>query len=52
MKEGAVQSEPWRRKEGIVVYFEDNAGVIVNIKGEMKGTIDIVSTLSLNRVCV
>ena len=32
------QRKPWRRKEGIVVYFEDNAGVIVNIKGEMKGS--------------
>ena len=31
------QRKPWRRKEGMVVYFEDNAGVIVNIKGEMKG---------------
>ena len=31
------QKKPWRRKEGMVVYFEDNAGVIVNIKGEMKG---------------
>merc|ERR1712031_63408 len=32
------QRKPWRRKEGIVVYFEDNAGVIVNVKGEMKGS--------------
>ena len=27
-----------RRKEGNFIYFEDNAGVIVNNKGEMKGS--------------
>ena len=27
-----------RRKEGQFIYFEDNAGVIVNNKGEMKGS--------------
>jgi len=32
------QRKPWRRKEGVVLYFEDNAGVIVNPKGDMKGT--------------
>lgn len=32
------QSKPWRRKDGIYLYFEDNAGVIVNPKGEMKGS--------------
>eukprot|EP00894_Picocystis_sp_ML_P002851 jgi/Pico_ML_1/53368/g3929.t1 len=32
------QRKPWRRKEGLYVYFEDNAGVIVNPKGEMKGS--------------
>ena len=32
------QRKPWRRKEGLVIYFEDNAGVIVNNKGEMKGS--------------
>ena len=26
-----------RRKDGVFIYFEDNAGVIVNNKGEMKG---------------
>ena len=31
------QRKPWRRKEGTFIYFEDNAGVIVNPKGEMKG---------------
>eukprot|EP00032_Breviata_anathema_P000354 JZ548963.1.p2 GENE.JZ548963.1~~JZ548963.1.p2 ORF type:complete len:153 (+),score=55.74 JZ548963.1:32-460(+) len=29
---------PWRRKDGTYIYFEDNAGVIVNNKGEMKGS--------------
>jgi large subunit ribosomal protein L23e len=32
------QRRPWRRKDGVFIYFEDNAGVIVNDKGEMKGT--------------
>eukprot|EP01053_Blabericola_migrator_P009813 Blabericola_migrator_1__9812@NODE_5392_length_784_cov_269_227336_g3470_i0_p1_GENE_NODE_5392_length_784_cov_269_227336_g3470_i0NODE_5392_length_784_cov_269_227336_g3470_i0_p1_ORF_typecomplete_len140_score33_01Ribosomal_L14/PF00238_19/1_1e43_NODE_5392_length_784_cov_269_227336_g3470_i0220639 len=32
------QRRPWKRPDGIVVYFEDNAGVIVNNKGEMKGS--------------
>ena len=33
------QRKPWRRLDGSYVYFEDNAGVIVNNKGEMKGSI-------------
>lgn len=32
------QRKTWRRKEGLYIYFEDNAGVIVNNKGEMKGS--------------
>eukprot|EP01087_Luapelamoeba_hula_P007733 TRINITY_DN189_c0_g1_i1.p1 TRINITY_DN189_c0_g1~~TRINITY_DN189_c0_g1_i1.p1 ORF type:complete len:141 (+),score=16.61 TRINITY_DN189_c0_g1_i1:51-473(+) len=32
------QRKPWRRKDGVFIYFEDNAGVIVNPKGEMKGS--------------
>ncbi|PLW47638.1 hypothetical protein PCANC_04835 [Puccinia coronata f. sp. avenae] len=32
------QRKPWRRRDGIFLYFEDNAGVIVNPKGEMKGS--------------
>ena len=28
----------WRRREGVFIYFEDNAGVIVNEKGELKGS--------------
>ena len=31
------QRKSFRRKDGTVIYFEDNAGVIVNTKGEMKG---------------
>jgi ribosomal protein L14 len=31
------QRKPFRRKDGVLIYFEDNAGVIVNNKGEMKG---------------
>ena len=31
------QRKPIRRKNGTFIYFEDNAGVIVNNKGEMKG---------------
>ena len=32
------QRKPWRRRDGVWIYFEDNAGVIVNPKGEMKGS--------------
>merc|ERR1712184_226495 len=32
------QRKPFRRKDGLFIYFEDNAGVIVNPKGEMKGS--------------
>ena len=32
------QRKAIRRKDGTVLYFEDNAGVIVNPKGEMKGS--------------
>jgi len=32
------QRKAWRRQDGIYIYFEDNAGVIVNPKGEMKGS--------------
>ena len=32
------QRRPWRRAEGLYLYFEDNAGVIVNAKGELKGS--------------
>ena len=32
------QRKSWRRKNGVFLYFEDNAGVIVNPKGEIKGS--------------
>eukprot|EP00343_Euplotes_focardii_P008996 CAMPEP_0205823316 /NCGR_PEP_ID=MMETSP0206-20130828/15980_1 /ASSEMBLY_ACC=CAM_ASM_000279 /TAXON_ID=36767 /ORGANISM="Euplotes focardii, Strain TN1" /LENGTH=140 /DNA_ID=CAMNT_0053120357 /DNA_START=26 /DNA_END=448 /DNA_ORIENTATION=+ len=32
------QRKSWRRKNGTFIYFEDNAGVIANPKGEMKGS--------------
>ncbi|KAG6878474.1 hypothetical protein C0993_006316 [Termitomyces sp. T159_Od127] len=32
------QRKAWRRRDGVFLYFEDNAGVIVNNKGEMKGS--------------
>merc|ERR1712127_192573 len=32
------QRKAWRRKNGIFLTFEDNAGVIVNPKGELKGS--------------
>ena len=32
------QRKSWHRKENISIYFEDNAGVIVNVKREMKGS--------------
>ncbi|CAI9102670.1 OLC1v1000972C1 [Oldenlandia corymbosa var. corymbosa] len=32
------QRKPWRQKDGVYTYFEDNAGVIVNPKGKMEGS--------------
>merc|ERR1712180_402860 len=32
------QRKPYHRKDGVTLYSEDNAGVIVNNKGEMKGS--------------
>mmetsp|Transcript_72644 Transcript_72644/g.115955 ORF Transcript_72644/g.115955 Transcript_72644/m.115955 type:complete len:141 (+) Transcript_72644:146-568(+) len=32
------QRKIWRRKDGTWIYFEDNAGCIINEKGEMKGS--------------
>jgi len=32
------QRKAFRRPDGVFIYFEDNAGVIVNPKGEMKGS--------------
>ncbi|KAJ1811769.1 60S ribosomal protein L23, partial [Coemansia sp. RSA 2598] len=32
------QRKAWRRKDGVFIYFEDKAGVIVNPKVEMKGS--------------
>merc|ERR1711976_386157 len=32
------QRKAIRRKDGVFIFFEDNAGVIVNVKGEMKGS--------------
>lgn len=40
------QRKPWRRKDGVFLYFEDNAGVIVNPKGEMKGGLSALLTIS------
>ena len=47
------QRKPFRRKDGLVLYFEDNAGVIVNPKGEMKGELRPSCFLScISRRCV
>ena len=32
------QKKAWRRKNGTFISFEDNAGVIANPKGELKGS--------------
>merc|ERR1712013_849615 len=37
-KTGKKSLKTFRRKDGQFIYFEDNAGVIVNNKGEMKGS--------------
>merc|ERR1712076_67941 len=39
------QRKTLRRKDGTFLYFEDNAGVIVNNKGEMKGSASQVQFL-------
>lgn len=41
------QRKTFRRKNGLFIYFEDNAGVIVNNKGEMKGTLLFPYLISL-----
>ncbi|CAH6789007.1 unknown_gene_2558 [Phodopus roborovskii] len=33
-----LRKKSYRRNDGVFLYFEDNAGVIVNNKGEMKGS--------------
>lgn len=40
------QRKPIRRKDGSFIYFEDNAGVIVNNKGEMKGELKLKQEVS------
>ena len=32
------QRKPWRRRDGYFIYFQDNAGVIISNKGDMKGS--------------
>ena len=32
------QRKPWRRIDGTFIYCEDNAGIVVNPKGEPKGS--------------
>jgi large subunit ribosomal protein L23e len=41
------QRKPFRRKDGVFIYFEDNAGVIVNNKVRI-GTLD----KSLLSICI
>ena len=44
------QRKSIRRKDGTFIYFEDNAGVIVNNKGEMKGVlVNFLGFLSLSK---
>lgn len=45
------QRKPWRRKDGVFIYFEDNAGVIVNPKGEMKGVTRHFASLISRSAC-
>ena len=45
------QRKPWRRKDGVFIYFEDNAGVIVNPKGEMKG-MQLFASLCWSHTCM
>lgn len=43
------QRKPWRWKDGFYMYFEDTVGVIVNPKGEMKGS---AVTSPIGKECV
>ena len=46
------QRKSYRRKDGVFLYFEDNAGVIVNVKGEMKGEPSaLLGSLVLHYLC-
>jgi len=45
------QRKSWRRRDGVFLYFEDNAGVIVNPKGEMKGSA-ITGPVAKECVCI
>ena len=42
------QRKTFRRKDGTFIYFEDNAGVIVNNKGEIKGEVSFFNSNILN----
>ncbi|XP_011040396.1 PREDICTED: 60S ribosomal protein L23-like [Populus euphratica] len=33
------QRKSWRQMDGVFIFFEDNVGVIVNLKEEMKGSV-------------
>jgi large subunit ribosomal protein L23e len=40
------QRKAWRRRDGVFLYFEDNAGVIVNPKGQSPFLLLTVSSAS------
>jgi large subunit ribosomal protein L23e len=44
------QRRAWKRPDGYFIYFEDNAGVLVNPKGEMKGS--AITGTSMFFICV
>ena len=46
------QRRAWRRKDGTFIYFEDNAGVIVNDRGEMKGSAITGPVRQLTFLCI
>lgn len=43
------QRKPIRRTDGTVIYFEDNAGVLIKQKGELKGKLVTFSNFTLFR---
>ena len=43
------QRKPWRRRDGYFIYFQDNAGVIVSNKGDMKGILSRFNNPALKK---
>ena len=45
------QRKAWRRRDGVFLYFEDNAGVIVNPKGKSLPSLLLSPSKTLTTTC-